>query len=144
MGLAFQIREPCSAAEFELYCELRWSVLGKPFGRPRHPGNYEPGTIHLAAWLDGHAIGAGRIYFDSPEQAHLRGIAVEPSCSHQGVGSAIVTELESRVKKLGAARIVVESRETAVGFYQKRGFRAIGEVPENSHPVRHVRMVKDI
>lgn len=137
MSLKFEIREPSTETE-------RWRILRQPFGRPRYSGEYESGTIHLAAWLNGRAIGAGRVYLDSPEQAHVRGMAVEPALSRQGIGGAIIAELERRSKERGAKRIVVESREAAVSFYEKQGYRIVGECSPDFHPVRHFRLTKEL
>lgn len=144
MPLGFQIREPSTAAEFDLCRDLRWRILRQPLGLPRPVGPYEPGTIHLAAWCNGPVIGTGRVYLDSSDQAHIRGMAVEPSCSHQGVGSAIVAELEKRARGQGATRIVVEARYSAVGFFEKQGYRVMGELPPDFHPVRLFRMTKEL
>ena len=145
MPLAFELREPTSAAEFELYRDLRWSILRQPLGIPRSSdSDDQPGVIHLAAWLDGQAIGAGRIYFNSPEEAQIRGVAVDEGRSRQGVGSAIIAELERRMKDRGARRIIVNARDKAVGFYEKLGYRVLNEPPGNFHSIRHFKMVKEI
>lgn len=140
MPLAFEVREPGNEAEFNLYCELRWRVLRQPLGRPRHSGIYEPGTLHLAAWRNGEVIGAGRMYLDSAQQVHIRGMAVEPAYSHHGVGSAILAEFERLAKERGATRLVVESRPASVGFYEKNGYRIVGEASTGPH----VSMKKDV
>ena len=144
MPLAIEVREPCGDAEFEQYCHLRWRILRQPLGLPRPLGPYEPGTIHLAAWMNGHAVATGRIYLDSPDQAHVRGVAVEPSCLRRGIGRAIVAELERRARERGATCTVLEARYAAVAFFEKQGYRAVGELPPEFHPVRCFRMFKKL
>ena len=144
MPPTFEIREPSTQAEFELYRDLRWRILRQPLGRPRTTDSDEPRAIHLAAWLDGQVIGAGRAYFNSPEEAQIRGMAVDASRSRNGVGAAIVAELEKRVKERGAKRIVLNARHTAVGFYEKCGFRILAELPSEYPSIRYFRMMKDL
>jgi ribosomal protein S18 acetylase RimI-like enzyme len=141
---AFEIREPSTEAEFELYRDLRWRILRDPLGRPRTTDADEPSAIHLAAWLDGQAVGAGRAYFNSSGEAQIRGMAVDESRSRQGVGRAIIAELERRVKQRGATQMVLNARHTAIEFYEKCGYRVLGELPSEYPSIRYFRMMKDL
>ena len=119
-----EIREPRSEEEFEQYHDLRWRILREPWDQPRHSeeDQHEGEAIHLAAWSGGRLAGVGRVHFNSPSEAQIRYMAVEMDLRGQGVGGAILAELESRARERGAAYIVLNARDTAVGFYEKHGY----------------------
>jgi N-acetylglutamate synthase-like GNAT family acetyltransferase len=54
-------------------------------------------------------------------------MAVHPDCQGQKVGSKFVKFLESEAINLGASEIYLHARDVALPFYQKLGYKAIGD-----------------
>lgn len=122
----FEIRPPRDDAELSAYRDLRWRVLRAPWGRPRGSelDDREAGAIHLVAVeaATGRVIGAGRAHFNSPDEAQVRGMAVEEDWRGRGVGGALLRELEARAAAGGARRMILSARDVAVPFYQRQGY----------------------
>lgn len=51
-------------------------------------------------------------------------IVVLPEYRKQGLGRLVVTEAEKWARELGCRKAVLDSRDVAVGFYEKLGYTA--------------------
>jgi ribosomal protein S18 acetylase RimI-like enzyme len=71
-------------------------------------------------------------------------MAVATQCRRRGVGTRILSALEEKARGLGALRIVLDARETALGFYRKHGYVATGPGPMLFNRIAHVRMEKRV
>jgi len=140
------IREPKSKKEIEDYYDIRWRVLRKPHNQPRgsEKDDLEELAIHLIAYY-GERIPAavGRVHFNSEVEVQIRFMAVDPHYQNFGLGSSLLSALEKRVKTRGASYIILNSRESAVGFYQKNGYRIIGKAGSLFGSIQHMKMRKD-
>lgn len=62
---------------------------------------------------------------EEPVPAMMFGrIVVLPEYRKQGLGHLVVTEAEKWAKELGCRKAVLDSRDVAVGFYEKLGYTA--------------------
>src|SRR5258706_15092037 len=120
-------RERRSAADFASYYDLRWRILREPWTQPRDSArdHREDAAVHLTAWVGEGLAGVGRLHFNSPEEAQIRYMAVDPQFLRQSVGSAVLRELEARAPASGAPRVALNARESAQPFYRKDG-KALG------------------
>lgn len=140
------IKQPKTDKEMKDYYELRWRVLRSPHNKPRgsEKDDLEELSIHLIAYSGGKIPAAvGRVHFNSEQEAQVRFMAVEPYFQNSGIGSSLLSDLEKRVRTRGASYIILNSRESAVGFYLKNGYRVTGESGILFGSVRHMRMRKD-
>jgi N-acetylglutamate synthase-like GNAT family acetyltransferase len=144
--MEIQVREPKPGAEMERYYDLRWRVLREPWTCARESGTdeHEREAIHLTAWMGGRLVGAGRLHLNSSAEAQIRYMAVEPDCAGSGIGSRILRELEERAHNLGAVRVVLNARDTALGFYRKHGYRLVDKSGVLFGSIVHWRMEKDL
>jgi predicted GNAT family N-acyltransferase len=78
----------------------------------------------LARDEDGLPIGCGRL---TPKRKIGR-MAVLSDRRGQGVGVAMLRELISRARAMGWTEVALEAQTTAIGFYEREGFAAYGEV----------------
>ena len=143
----FAIREPATSEDFKIYYDLRWRILRAPWGRPRGSESDESETrsIHLMAVDEAEKIvGAGRVQFNSEEEGQIRSMAVEDAWQGRGVGGAILTELEKRAKARGVKLMLLDSRETAVKFYEKHGYRVESPSYTLFGTIPHFRMRKEL
>lgn len=142
-----RIVEAVNPGQLRAYYALRWEILRAPWKQPRGSERdaLDAGAIHLMA-VDGGGvlIGVGRLHFNSIREAQIRYMAVSVARQRRGVGTLLLHALEDRAKRLGAASIVLDARETALGFYRKHGYHAIGPGHVLYNCISHVRMQKTL
>ena len=142
-----QITSPASEAEFAAYFELRWRLLRGPWNQPRgsEQDDREADSIHIMAIAKNAAVtGVGRLHFNSISEAQIRYMAVSTGHQRHGIGSRILTVLEGKARQLGAAVIVLDARETALGFYTRHGYTPTGPGDMLFNRIAHVRMEKQL
>jgi len=122
--MKIELREPKTKEEWEQYYDLRYRVLRKQWNGEKQSsqGEGEDSAIHLAAWDGGKIAGAGRLNFLSPEEVQIKGMAVDGDFAGRGVGSLMLRGLEERAARLGARRVLLHARESALEFYRKNGY----------------------
>jgi len=101
--------------------------------------------MHLML-VDPHhvAVGVGRLHFNSIREAQIRYMAIDVSAQRRGLGSRLLDALEARARELGAARVVLDARESALRFYHKHGYRAVGPGHVLYNSIAHVKMKKEV
>jgi predicted GNAT family N-acyltransferase len=140
-------RSPQTAAEWEDYYDLRWRVLRAPWEQPRgsEKDDRENDSEHLMIVApDSRPLAVGRLHFNSPAEAQVRFMAVDPQARDRGLGSLILRECERRARGAGATSIVLNARDHAQRFYARHGFVAVGPAETIFSAVKHVRMRKDL
>jgi len=144
--MQLDLREPRTGEEFEKYYDLRWRILRAPWTQERTAGQdeHEERAVHLTAWAGNRMVGAGRLHFLSPDEARVRGMAVELGYERQGIGSLILKGLEERAAQMGAKHIVLDARDTAIQFYRKHGYELVDRSYTLFDAIIHWRMRKDL
>jgi predicted GNAT family N-acyltransferase len=110
--------------------ELRYGVLHDPFGVVRDDEWHDddPASEHIVAIAnDGPVVGYARLITHDSE-AQIRQVAVAFDWQRSGVGSALVAALVSQALENGARAVWLNARVPAIGFYERLGFEALGEV----------------
>ncbi len=140
------VREPKTEKEYQKYFDLRWRILRKPWNQPRgsEKDELEGQSIHLMACEKGKVVGMGRVHFNSPKEAQIRYMAVEEDLQRKGVGTRVLRELEERAERKGADHIILNARESAVGFYKKHGYRIVGKAHTLFGVIPHYKMRKKL
>jgi GNAT superfamily N-acetyltransferase len=116
---------------------LRHAVL-----RPGRPVGYsvyseDEGAVHIGAWDDDMLVGCATVFPEpwpgsdsaSEESAawRLRGMAIDPSRQGTGVGRLVLAEGIAAAREGGAALLWANARTSALGFYERMGWRVVGE-----------------
>lgn len=121
-------------AEVAEILPLRRAVL-RP-GYPDAASDYaeDAQAVHVGAWDDGVLVGCATVFADPwpgppPEPAawRLRGMAVEPGRQGGGVGALVLAEAVAAARAAGAPMMWANGRSTAIGFYERYGWRVAGE-----------------
>lgn len=147
IGGEYFLAEPQSDADWQNYFDLRWRILRAPWNQPRgsERDEREDKSIHLMICDASRApFAIGRLHFNSPHEAQIRFMAVEPEFAGRGFGSRILSELENRALSRGATRVVLNARKEATRFYLKHGYVTAGSGDTLFGAVEHVRMEKEI
>ena len=116
--------------------DLRRRVLRshRPEAGVDYPGDHVPGAFHLGLLDDdGTLVGIASL---SPEPTphrpgrralRLRGIAVEPTRQRAGGGGLLLDAAVERARLEGYEVLWADGRDTALAFYQRRGWEVVGE-----------------
>ncbi len=143
-----KVVKPESEKEFELYFDLRYKILRKPWEQPRgsERDDEDETSFHRMIIEDStkEAVAVGRLQFNSKDEAQIRYMAVADNYQGEGIGSKIVTALEEIAMEKGAGWIILQARENAVQFYQSNGY----EIVEKTHllfdEIQHWLMKKEL
>lgn len=142
-----RIKSPSTNEEWEKCYDLRWRILRAPWHQPRgsEKDEFENPAITLIAVDDeDNIVGTGRAHFNKKDEAQIRFMAVENYFRGQGVGAAILLELEKKVVDMGARTIVLNSRDTAVEFYKHHGYQLVNNSHTLFDAIPHFFMAKKI
>ena len=113
---------------------LRRAVLRPGF--PVEASDYpqDPGSVHIGAWDDGRLVGCATVFPDPwagppavPDAWRLRGMAVEPDRQGTGIGARVLAQAVAGARAAGAPLLWANGRSTAIGFYERLGWRVAGE-----------------
>lgn len=142
-----RIVEPASTEDYQSYYELRWKILRAPWqqlrGSERDP--LDDDSTHLMLVDERNRVaGVGRLHFNSIREAHIRYMAIDVVHQRKGLGSRLLAALEHRARALGAACIMLDARESALGFYRKHGYTAQGNGHVLFDRIAHVQMIKHL
>ncbi len=91
-------------------------------------------AYHVLAWDGPHAVGTGRLV-ELPEPPNgeqgrwgqIGRMAVLTASRHLGVGKSILEHLENEARRSGLDGIKLHAQLPTVGFYEKSGYRLVGE-----------------
>lgn len=141
-----KVGKPRTKKEYQKYYDLRWRILRKRWNQPKgsEKDELEGQSIHLMACEKGKPLGAGRVHFNSSKEAQIRYMAVEEGLQGKGIGTIILKELEKSAKRKGANHIILNARQSAVGFYKKQGYRIVGKASTLFGVIPHYKMRKKL
>lgn len=122
--------------------DLRGRVLREGRTHEGFPEDADPGTFHLAVRAAGVVVGVASFIRRGDVEWQLRGMAVDPAAQDRGIGRALLAEGLGRLRGLGARRLWANGRDAALGFYEKIGFRVVGDgfVPPSGVPHHRIEL----
>ena len=103
-----------------------------------------PDTKYIVLTDDVYPAATCRFYPLGGDAAMIGRVVVLPEYRGRGLGARTVTEAEQWLRELGFRTAVVESRETAVGFYEKLGYRIADDTVIHGDTFDCVRMEKTL
>ncbi len=86
----------------------------------------DAGAVHVVATAGGAVIGTGRLVVHA-EYAKVGRMAVLRGWRGNGAGRAILRALMAEAVEHGSARIALHAQVHAIGFYERSGFRIVGD-----------------
>jgi N-acetylglutamate synthase-like GNAT family acetyltransferase len=125
--------------------DLRYQTLRKPLGLSfsEEELELEKDEWLIAAFDEEDMIGCCVLTPIDQFTLRLRQMAVHPELQGTGIGESIIHFSENLAKDKGYERIIMHARDTAIGFYEKFGYRVVGqEFTEVSIP--HHLMEKEL
>jgi ElaA protein len=83
-------------------------------------------AVHVVASAGGAVIGTGRLVVHA-DYAKVGRMAVLREWRGSGAGRAILRALMDEAGARGSARVVLHAQVHAIGFYERNGFRVVGD-----------------
>jgi GNAT superfamily N-acetyltransferase len=94
----------------------------------RFPGDLDPTTIHLCGRLDGRVVGCASfmaVPFEGRPAYQLRGMATDALVRGTGVGARLLAHGSRLLAERGVALMWCNARCSAIGFYERQGWRVV-------------------
>jgi predicted GNAT family N-acyltransferase len=115
--------------EYAQVIALRYSILREPLGLnfSKEELEKEKDNIHIAAFEDDDLLGCCMLTVINPQTLQLRQMAVKNNLQRKGIGASIMTFAETLSRDKGYRTIIMHARDTAIGFYEKFGYKIVGE-----------------
>lgn len=115
--------------EYRQMVQLRNEVLRKPLGLgfSEEELDKEKDEILIGAFEDEKLLACCMLVKEGPKNVRLRQMAVLNNLQGKGVGRAILHFAENIARDTGYKKMTMHARKTAVGFYEKLGYRVCSE-----------------
>jgi len=112
-----------------------------------YPGDADPATVHLGAYVDGRLVGIASLYREDRPGGpaggwRLRGMATTPPARGRGVGAALLAAAVDHAARHHGAEVWCNARTVAIGFYHRAAFRVASEPFHIAGIGAHVVMVR--
>jgi len=116
-------------AEYEQMVKLRDEILRRPLGLSFSEDELEKekNNLHIAAYEDERMLGCCMLLEEDPQTVRLRQMAVMNDLQGKGIGKALMQFAENLARDRGYKKITMHARKDASGFYEKMGYKKIGE-----------------
>jgi ribosomal protein S18 acetylase RimI-like enzyme len=131
--------------EYQQMVKLRDDILRKPLGMSFAPDELESEKENLlmAAYEDDQILGCCMLVEEGHNTVRLRQMAVLNDLQGKGIGKALMQFAENLARDRGYKKITMHARKNAIGFYEKMGYRKVGnEFEEITIP--HYVMEKEL
>jgi GNAT superfamily N-acetyltransferase len=115
--------------KYQQMLTLREDILRKPLGLIYTADDLEPDKkdILIGAFDDGRILGCCILRAEAPDKIRLRQMAVRPNQQGKGVGQQIMRFAELIARDKGYKKLTMHARDTAIGFYEKQGYKVVGD-----------------
>lgn len=98
---------------------------------------------HIGVYRQNKLIGCCIITPETDTRARMRQVVIAPDERGKGIGHQMMLYAEEEARSLAFSQLVLDSRMTAVHFYQMLGYQTVGE-PFMEVGLPHYRMEKQI
>ena len=115
--------------EYHQMVKLRDELLRKPLGLSfsRDELEQEKEDILVGAFDDDKILACCLLTKADHHTVRLRQMAVKKSQQGKGIGHSMMRFAETLAKDKGFKKLMMHARDTAIGFYEKQGYRVKGE-----------------
>lgn len=129
---------------------VRQPVLrpGKNIETCHFEGDNLESTRHFGVFIDDELVGIASLFqsnsdlFEEKKQFQLRGMAILENFQKKGIGESLVNYAEENAKSRKGELIWFNAREIAIRFYEKLGYKIIGESFEIGDIGKHFIMFR--
>jgi len=138
------VKRVTDSSLYDMACRIRFEVFVYEQGVPEEIeiDEYDASAEHVVAFRDDKPVGCGRIVI-LDGSAKIGRVAVVKSERGKGVDRKICEELIKIGSEKGVNEFILHSQLTAVDFYRKLGFEAVGGIFKEAG-IDHVKMLKKL
>lgn len=101
-----------------------------------------PDTQYIVLTDDNFPVATCRFYKLDDCSAMIGRVVVLPVYRNKGLGNTVIREAEKWLKELGYTKAVVESRDVAIGFYEKLSYTIVDKTIIHGDTFDCIRMEK--
>jgi N-acetylglutamate synthase-like GNAT family acetyltransferase len=115
--------------EYQKMVDLRFEILRKPLGLNFDPGELEreKEDMLIGAFDDEKMLACCLVTRIDDSTCKLRQMAVQNSVQGKGIGFTMMTFAENVARDRGFKKMIMHARKTAIGFYEKLGYKTAGD-----------------
>lgn len=115
--------------EYKQMLALRYTILREPLGLNFSEEEIEQEKDHIliAAFEEDEMLGCCMLKKIDNNTLQLRQMAVKNTLQGKGIGASIMNFAETIARDRGYRTIIMHARNTAIGFYEKFGYKVKGE-----------------
>ncbi len=115
--------------EYQQMVKLRNEILRQPLGLKFSPDELEKEKedILIAAFDDDEMLACCMLTKAGNNGLRLRQMAVQNNLQGKGIGASMMNFAELVSRDKGYKKLIMHARETAVGFYEKLGYKVVGD-----------------
>jgi GNAT superfamily N-acetyltransferase len=115
--------------EYGQMIKLRDDILRKPLGLQLDAAELalEKGDILLGAFDEDRILACCILTPINGKTLRLRQMAVQKNLQGKGIGASIMSFAENIARDKGYTTLMMHTRDSAIGFYEKFGYRVTGE-----------------
>ncbi|MCX6315500.1 MAG: GNAT family N-acetyltransferase [Sphingobacteriales bacterium] len=115
--------------EYQQMVALRREVLRKPLGLSFTADELakEKDDILIAAFDDDEMLACCLLTKMDNKCLRLRQMAVQDNLQGKGIGASMMNFAELVARDKGYRKLIMHARKTAVGFYEKLGYKSVGD-----------------
>ena len=131
--------------EYQQMVKLRDDILRKPLGLTFSSEELEreKNNMLIGAFEEDDMLGCCMMVEKDPSTLRLRQVAVLNDLQGKGIGRALTNFAENLARDRGYKRVTMHARKNAIGFYERMGYRKVGdEFMEITIP--HIVMEKEL
>lgn len=123
---------------------IRDEVFGDEQGFQEEYDEIDNRAQHVVIYEEDIPIATCRFYLSDEADGYAIGrIAVRKEHRGKHLGNQLMAIAEDEIKKLGGKTVSLSAQVQAQGFYEKCGYKAVGNVYLDEN-CEHVRMLKDL
>jgi N-acetylglutamate synthase-like GNAT family acetyltransferase len=115
--------------EYHKMVKLRDDILRKPLGLAfsREELEKEKNDILVGAFDDDVILACCMLTKLDEETVRLRQMAVRKNQQGKGIGHSMMLFAETLARDKGFKKLMMHARDTAIGFYEKQGYKTRGQ-----------------
>ena len=115
--------------EYQQMVKLRKEILRKPLGLSFSPEELarEKEDILIGAFDDDDLLACCLMTKMDNKSLRLRQMAVQDNLQGKGIGASMMNFAELVARDKGYKRLIMHARKTALGFYEKLGYKVTGK-----------------
>lgn len=131
--------------EYQQMVDLRFQILRKPLGLSFSEEDLaaEKDDILLGCFEDDKLEACCVLTKTDPKTVRLRQMAVTANLQGKGIGRVLMSFAENVARDHGYRRLTMHARKSALGFYEKNGYRICSD-EFNEVTIPHYVMEKEL